>query len=86
MRQQDPKYTRKYGYRRITDVLHDYGFKINHKWGLRITREHDWLCRAFNHQKLKYNSYKGTVGAIAPNRLKRRFKTSATLPEAGRRC
>ncbi|XRC42447.1 IS3 family transposase [Lactiplantibacillus plantarum] len=43
LRQQDPKYTRKYGYRRITDVLHDYGFKINHKRGLRITREHDWL-------------------------------------------
>ncbi|MHC9443180.1 IS3 family transposase [Lactiplantibacillus plantarum] len=51
LRQQDPKYTRKYGYRRITDVLHDYGFKINHKRVLRIMREHDWLCRAFNCQK-----------------------------------
>jgi len=38
-------------------------------------REHDWVCRAFNRQKRKYNSYKGTVGVIAPNRLKRRFKT-----------
>ncbi|MGA3512465.1 IS3 family transposase [Lactiplantibacillus plantarum] len=33
------------------DVLHDYGFKINHKQVLRIMREHDWLCRAFNRQK-----------------------------------
>ncbi|WP_436669749.1 hypothetical protein [Lactiplantibacillus plantarum] len=40
--------------------------KINHKWVLRIMREHDWLCRAFNRQKRKYNSYKGTVGVIAP--------------------
>ncbi|MCG0691376.1 transposase [Lactiplantibacillus plantarum] len=38
-------------------------------------REQDWLCGAFNRQKRKYNSYKGTVGVIAPNRLKRRFKT-----------
>ncbi|MCM2587611.1 IS3 family transposase [Lactiplantibacillus plantarum] len=76
IRQQDPKYTRKYGYRRITGALHDaYGFKINHKRVLRIMREQDWLCGAFNRQKRKYNSYKGTVGVIAPNRLKRRFKT-----------
>ncbi len=37
--------------------------------------DHDWLCRAFNRQKRKYNSYKGTVGRIAANRLHRRFKT-----------
>ena len=68
LRQQDLKYTRKYGYRQITDALHDYGFKINHKWDLRSMREHNWLCRSFNRQKQKYNSYKGTVGVIAPNR------------------
>jgi Transposase and inactivated derivatives len=38
-------------------------------------REQDWLCQAYNRQKRKYNSYKGTVGIIAPNRLNRRFKT-----------
>lgn len=37
--------------------------------------EHDWLCQAYNRQKRKYNSYKGTVGKIAPNRFKQRFKT-----------
>ncbi len=76
IRQQDPKYTRKYGYRRITEALrNNYGFKINHKRVLRIMREQNWLCQAYNRQKRKYNSYKGTVGVIAPNRFKRRFKT-----------
>lgn len=76
IRQQDSKYTQKYGYRRITSVLrNDYGFKINHKRVLRIMREQDWLCQTYNRQKRKYSSYKGTVGIIAPNRLNRRFKT-----------
>ncbi|MDT7019871.1 IS3 family transposase [Levilactobacillus namurensis] len=76
IRRQDPKYTRKYGYRRITESLrNEYGFKINHKCVLRIMREKNWLCQAYNWQKRQYNSYKGTVGVIAPNRLNRRFKT-----------
>lgn len=75
IRQHDSKYTKKYGYRRLTDALHDVGFKVNHKRVLRIMHDHDWLCQAFNRQTRKYNSYKGSVGKIAPNRLKRRFKT-----------
>ncbi|WP_258312990.1 IS3 family transposase [Pediococcus damnosus] len=75
IRQQDLKYTKKYGYRRITSALHDLGFQINHKRVLRIMQEHAWICHAFNRQTRKYNSYKGLVGRIAPNRLKRRFKT-----------
>ena len=75
IRQHDSKYTKKYGYRRLTDALHDVGFKVNHKRVLRIMHDHDWLCRAFNRQTRKYNSYKGSVGKVAPNRLKRRFKT-----------
>lgn len=74
IRQQDPKYTKKYGYRRITEQLQEQGFKINHKRVLRIMREHGWLCKAFNRQSRKYNSYKGTIGKIAKNRLNRRFK------------
>ncbi|WP_105782160.1 IS3 family transposase [Pediococcus inopinatus] len=75
IRQKDPKYTKKYGYRRLTNALHDLGFKVNHKRVLRIMQEHGWLCHAFNRQTKKYNSYKGLVGKIAANRLKRRFKT-----------
>ncbi|KZU32011.1 Mobile element protein [Lactiplantibacillus plantarum] len=50
LRQQDPKYTRKYGYRRITDVLHGYGFKINHK---RVYLEP--ILDLFNGEVLAFN-------------------------------
>ena len=33
-------------------------------------------CVAFSHKSRKYNSYRGTVGNIADNKIKRRFKTS----------
>ncbi len=75
VRQSDPKYTKKYGYRRMTDALRELGFTVNHKKVLRIMTEHAWLCQAFNRQKRKYNSYKGTVGKVSKNLLKRRFKT-----------
>lgn len=75
IRQSDPKYTKKYGYRRMTDALKELGFTVNHKKVLRIMTEQTWLCQAFNRQKRKYNSYKGTIGRIAKNRLKRRFIT-----------
>lgn len=75
IRQSDPKYTKKYGYRRMTGALKELGFTVNHKKVLRIMTEHAWLCQAFNRQKRKYNSYKGTVGRIAKNRLRRRFIT-----------
>lgn len=75
IRQSDPKYTKKYGYRRMTDALRESGFTVNHKKVLRIMTEHAWLCQAFNRQKRKYNSYKGTVGKVSKNLLRRRFKT-----------
>lgn len=37
-------------------------------------RENNLLCQAFNRRTKKYNSYKGTVGTVAHNRLNRRFK------------
>jgi transposase InsO family protein len=72
---QQEKYNKKYGYRRLTRELQAEGFKINHKRVLRIMTEHGWLCHAFNRQTRKYSSYKGTVGRITQNRLRRRFKT-----------
>lgn len=38
--------------------------------------EHGWLSTYNNRGKHKYNSYKGTVGATAKNRLRRRFTTN----------
>lgn len=75
IRQTDPQYTKKYGYRRITDRLHEQGFMVNHKRVLRIMTEHNWLSTYFGRAHRKYNSYKGTVGKIAKNLLHRRFYT-----------
>ncbi|KRL67597.1 IS3 family transposase [Companilactobacillus versmoldensis] len=36
IRQSDPKYTKKYGYRRMTDALKELSFTVNHKKVLRI--------------------------------------------------
>ncbi|WP_369440769.1 IS3 family transposase, partial [Levilactobacillus namurensis] len=64
-----------YGYRTVTLALKNKGIQANHKAVLRIMRENNLLCQAFNRRTKKYNSYKGTVGKIAHNRLQRRFKT-----------
>src|SRR5690606_41094888 len=36
-------------------------------------------CTKFGRKSRKYNSYKGTVGKVAKNRIKRRFNTSIPL-------
>jgi putative transposase len=64
-----------YGYRRVTLELHNRGWKVNHKRVQRIMQEHCLQSIAYTKKKRKYNSYKGTVGKIAPNRLHRRFYT-----------
>lgn len=60
----------RYGYRRITDELHNRGKAINHKTVQRLMREMGLFCRV---RMKKYNSYKGDVGKIAPNLLDRNF-------------
>lgn len=61
----------RYGYRRITMELRNQGYCINHKTVQRLMRELGLFCRV---RMKKYNSYKGSVGKIAPNRLNRDFK------------
>ena len=61
----------RYGYRRITDELHDRGFIINHKLVQRLMKELGLVCRV---RMKKYKSYKGDVGKMAPNLLKRNFE------------
>jgi putative transposase len=65
----------RYGYRRITDELHNEGRSVNHKKVQRVMRELDLKCIV---RMKKYRSYKGTVGKIAPNILERNF--NATKP------
>lgn len=60
-----------YGYRRITDELHNRGYVINHKTVQRLMKELGIICRV---RIKKYRSYKGEVGVIAPNLLNRNFE------------
>jgi putative transposase len=61
----------RYGYRRITVELHKQGFAINHKTVQRLMKALGLICRV---RMKKYRSYKGEVGAIAPNLLERNFE------------
>lgn len=60
----------RYGYRRLTMELHKRGFRLNHKTVQRLMKELGLVCRV---RMKKYRSYKGEVGKIAPNLLKRDF-------------
>lgn len=61
----------RYGYRRITLELHNRGYSVNHKTVQKLMRICNLKCEL---RKRKYRSYKGEVGKIAPNELKRDFK------------
>ncbi len=60
----------RYGYRRVTDELRNRGFRLNHKTVQRLMKKLGLICRV---RMKKYRSYKGEVGKIADNELKREF-------------
>lgn len=60
----------RYGYRRITLALRNDGITINHKTVRRLMKELGLKCMV---RIKKYRSYKGEVGKIAPNVIKRDF-------------
>ena len=64
----------RYGYRRVYLQLREEGHKVNHKTIAKLMNEMG--LRALRRKK-RYHSYKGTVGKIAPNVLKRDFATDA---------
>lgn len=64
-----------FGYRRIWGKLREDGILVNRKKVQRIVQKLGLQVKSFTHKSRKYNSYKGTVGRIAPNRLRRRFNT-----------
>ena len=59
-------------------VLKNKGFNINHKRVLRIIRGESLLCSKFKTRSRKYSSYKGQIGKVADNIVKRQF--TATKP------
>lgn len=60
----------RYGYRRITSALRSDGIQINHKRVQRLMV--DQGLKSFVRPK-RYRSYRGQIGKIAPNVLKRNF-------------
>ncbi len=63
----------RYGYRRITDELHNRKYVINHKTVQRLMNEIGLVCKV---RMKKYRSYKGEIGKIAPDLLERDFSTT----------
>lgn len=66
----------RYGYRRITDEMHNRGYSINHKTVRKLMKQAGIVCMV---RMKKYHSYKGEIGKIAPNLLERNFKTYKPL-------
>ena len=62
----------RYGYRRVMYVLRNQGTPLNHKTVHKLM-QHLNLQGAHPKAYKKYNSYKGTIGKIAPNILNREF-------------
>ncbi len=65
-----------YGYRRICGELHNHGFIINKKKVQRIMQKLKLQISTYTRKSRKYSSYKGKVGKVAPNRIKRHFRSS----------
>ena len=64
-----------YGYRRVVGELNNQGYKVNKKKVQRIMQKLGLQVTSFTRKSRKYSSYKGKVGTVAPNRIKRRFNT-----------
>lgn len=64
----------RYSYHRVTAEMHNRGIVINHKNVQRLMNE---MCLKNRIRKVRYRSYKGKVGRIAPNILERNFTTNA---------
>ena len=64
----------RYGYRRVTAEMRNRKYVINHKTVQRLMVEMSLKCKI---RKVRYRSYKGTVGKVAPNIIERNFVTTA---------
>ncbi len=65
-----------FGYRRMQAILRKLGYIVNKKKVQRIMQKYGIQVTSFTRKSRKYNSYKGKIGRIAPNRIHRRFHTS----------
>ena len=61
----------RYGYRRVTDELHNRNIPLNHKLVQRLMQKLGLVCRV---RMKKYRSYRGEKGEVADNLLNRKFR------------
>ena len=64
----------RYGYRRVLSVMRQRGYTINHKTVLKLMKSLG--LKGKQRKNGKYRSYKGEVGKVADNLLKRDFSAS----------
>ncbi|KRP58684.1 Transposase InsO and inactivated derivatives [Pseudomonas orientalis] len=64
----------RYGYRRITAAVRSAGYLVNHKTVQRLMAQ--LQLKSLVRVK-KYRAYKGEVGKVAPNLLKREFEAAS---------
>lgn len=64
----------RYGYRRVLTVLRDRGYCVNHKTVLKLMNSLG--LKGKQRKNDKYHSYKGEVGKVADNLLKRNFRAA----------
>ncbi len=60
----------RYGYRRIRLLLQDDGIFLSRKTVYRLLKRHNRSCRI---RARRYNSYRGSIGVVAPNLVQRCF-------------
>nr|WP_245356894.1 IS3 family transposase [Paeniglutamicibacter kerguelensis] len=65
----------RYGHRRIHATLARDGRHVARKTVLKLMRQENLACKV--RSRRRYSSYKGQVGKIAENKLKREFDTAA---------
>lgn len=70
------KNNKDYGYRRMLGELKNQGYCINKKKVQRIMQKLGLQVTSYTRKSRKYSSYKGKIGTIAPNRIRRRFHTN----------
>jgi len=68
------KHHGRYGYRRITDQLHNEGIDINHKTVQKLMGQMGLKAKR---KKQQYRSYRGELGKVAPNVINRDFNSDA---------
>ena len=69
------KCNKDYGYRRMCGELRNQGHVVNKKKVQRIMQKYNLQVMSFTRKSRKYSFYKGRIGTVAPNRIKRRFNT-----------